>query len=111
MMATELQQQLARIRESTLQASSSLHQGRPSLFLAPQEAALIDISTIHDGAISGISVLEQYDSRFSYYLENVFHPSTASLQRELKTTSENKELDKDINSLLSLLSPFADDGW
>jgi hypothetical protein len=55
--------------------------------------------------------LEQYDSRFSYYLENIFHPSNVSLQRELKTTLENKELDKDINSLLLLLSPFADDGW
>jgi|LauGreStaDraftv2_3_1035109.scaffolds.fasta_scaffold309643_1 hypothetical protein len=110
-MSTELQQQLARIRESTLQASSSLHQGRPSLFLTPKEASLVDISTIYDAAISGLSVLEQYDSRFSYYLENIFHPSNVSLQRELKTTLENKELDKDINSLLLLLSPFADDGW
>lgn len=103
---SELLQQVARLHDSNLQ-SSGVQAGRPSLFLTAKEAANIDVSVVHEAAVSGLKVLMQYEVRFTRYLDTLLHPNSISTQRELQTSSENAVLDKEINSLLSLLSLYA----
>eukprot|EP01041_Mallomonas_annulata_P002411 gene2411-4680_t len=107
-MSTELQRQVNRLRTEVIQ-SAPIHQGRASLFLSPSEAAGVDIETIYDAATNGLRTLQQYDERFSKFFDNLLHPSSQSLQRELKTVEENKTLEKDIKKLLDLLALFADE--
>lgn len=59
--------------------------GRPSLFLTPAEAAAVDVSTVHEAAVRGLQDLAQYDDAFRPFEDNLLHPSSVSLQRELKT--------------------------
>lgn len=105
-MSTELQSQISAIRKQHIQATP-LHQGRPSLFLTPQEAAAVDVRTVYDAAVSGLSSLRQYDARFESFFDNLLHPSSVDVQRELKTVEENKVIDEQVHSLLRLLSLFA----
>ena len=105
-MSSELQSQIASIRKQHIQAAP-LHQGRPSLFLSPQEAAAVDVRTVYDAAVSGLSSLRQYDARFEVYFDNLLHPSSVDVQRELKTPEENKLIDEQVAGLLRLLSLFA----
>jgi hypothetical protein len=86
-MASELQQQVARLRSNNAfigSVSSELHRFS-SLFLSAKDAAGVDIEVVYEAAVSGLLELRQYDSRFGHYLENLLHPSSTSLQRELKT--------------------------
>ena len=84
-MATALQRQVSKLRSDGLQAIP-LHQGRASLFLDPKEAAGIDVGSIFDTASAALSVLQQYDERFQKFHDTLLHPSSQSLQRELKTS-------------------------
>lgn len=83
-MASELQKQLAKHKEKHV-LSSSLNDGRASLFLSAKEAAGVDISEIFESALSALQSLQQYDSRFGYFMDNIFHRMSMSEQRELKT--------------------------
>lgn len=102
---SELKSQVSKLREQYLPTQSLSH-GRASLFLSPKEAASVDVDTIHESAVNGLKAIIQYDSRFSVYLTTIFHQSTISLQRELKTKAENIELDKQLHDLLYLLAPY-----
>lgn len=104
---SELSQQISRIRSQNLLSVAPLKQGRPSLFLSPKEAAGIDIDQVYDAAINGLKTLNQYDGRLSAFQDGLLHPSSMSVQRELKTLSENQSLDKEISILLEHLSIFA----
>ena len=106
-MASELAQQISRIRTQNLQSAGPIRQGVPSLFLSPKEAAGIDIDQTYDAALNGLITLSQYDSRLSAFRDGILHPSSMSLQRELKTAAENQALDRDISSLLNYLSLYA----
>jgi U3 small nucleolar RNA-associated protein 10 len=108
-MASELAQQIARIRAQNLQSAGPIHQGVPSLFLSPKEAAGIDIDQTYDAAFNGLMALCQYDSRLAAFRDGVLHPSSMGLQRELKTAAENQALDKDIAALLNHLALFANE--
>ena len=105
-MSTELQRQATSIRKQHL-AVVPLHQGRPSLFLTAAEAAAVDVSTVHDAAYNGLVTLQQYDGRFEIYLNSLLHPSSISLQREMKTAEENRSLDVEITNLFNLLALYA----
>jgi len=83
-MTSELQRQLSKIRNEA-HLSSSIQQGRASLFLDAKEAAGVEIDDIFDAAISGLDILIQYDNRFEQFKDRILHPSSKSLQRELKT--------------------------
>ncbi len=107
-MSSELQSQINVIRKQHIQAAP-LHQGRASLFLSPQEAAAVDVRTIYDAAVSGLSTLRQYDGRFESFLEGLLHPSSIDTQREMKTAEENSKLDIEIAQLLKLLALFANE--
>lgn len=105
---SELQRQVERIRAQNV-ASQPVHRGRASLFMSPSEAAGIDMSVVLDAAQNGLMILNQYDSRFGVYSDNLLHSSSVAVQRELKSKEENATLDKEIHMLLSLLSLFSSD--
>lgn len=104
-MSTELQRQVLKLREQHVEAAS-LAKGRPSLFLSLKEAAGVDVEVIYESAINSLQVLQQYDDRFDSYFKTLLHHSSVSLQRELQTAEENKNLNKQIDGLLSLLTLF-----
>lgn len=81
---SELQRQLEAHRSTSFQ-QISLKSNVPSLFFTSKEAGLIDIDVVYEAAVEGIHFLNQYDSRFRPFLENILHPSSKSLQRELQT--------------------------
>ena len=105
---TELQRQVRLLQSQNAGAQANpLTKGRASLFLNTSEAAALDFAVVLEAAQNGLQTLNQYDGRFGGYLESLLHPSSVSLQRELKTKEENAGLDKDLHSLLSLLSLYA----
>lgn len=104
---TELSQQINRIRTQNSLSVAPVSQGRPSLFLSAKEAAGIDIDQVYGAAINGLKVLCQYDGRLSAFQDGLLHPSSMTVQRELKTAAENLCLDKEITILLEHLSIFA----
>lgn len=83
-MATELQRQVERHRETHFAAFPTTA-STPSLFFTSKEAGLIDISAVHEAAVHGLQSLRQYDSRFELYLDTLLHSSSLSLQRQLQT--------------------------
>ena len=105
LMSTELQKQVSALRDRSLN-SESLNKGKLSLFLSSKEAAGVDVEDIYEVACQSIDILIQYDSRFEFYKENLLHPSSTRLQRELKTSSENSEINNNIISLLRLLTAY-----
>ena len=90
-MTSILQKQVNKLRADVIQ-NAPLHQGRASLFLDPNEAATLDIETIYDTAFNALKTLIQYDDRFSIFMETLLHPSSQTLQRELKTREVIKKL-------------------
>lgn len=104
---TELSQQINRIRSQNLLSVAPVSQGRPSLFLSAKDAAAVDIDTVYDAALNGLKTLNQYDGRLSAFQDGILHPSSMTVQRELKTAAENQSLDKEITILLEHLSIFA----
>lgn len=104
---TTLEDQVNLLRQRNVGSAQPVHRGRSSLFMASAEAAGVDMQTVLDAAQNGLSTLSQYDGRFGTYSDSLLHPSSVSLQRELKTKEENAALDKEIHGLLSLLSLFA----
>ena len=104
---TELAQQIAHFRKSSDVNIAPLHHGRPSLFVDSKTAASIDISTIYESGLVGLETLQQYDVRFQVYHQSLFHSTSMSLQRELKTSAENTALDATLESFLELLSLYA----
>lgn len=110
-MATELQQQAARLREKNAVVSMQANENRRfvSLFMGPKEAAGVDMETIHAAAVSGLLELRQYDVRFESYVDSLLHPSSIALQRELKTSEENKILSKQLERFLQHLSLFSNE--
>lgn len=107
-MATELARQISLISASNLEVGG-LHTGKPSLFLSAKEAASVDIAEIYDAAWNALLKLQHYEPRFGSFSETLLHPSSIHSQRELKTQEENKALNKEVNSLLSLLGLFITD--
>jgi U3 small nucleolar RNA-associated protein 10 len=105
-MATDLQRQIAQLKAQQVNAEG-VHKGRPSIFLTPQEAAAVDVEEVYDAGVGGLQALQELDGRFGAYFETLFHPSSVRLQRELKSSEENKILDQQISSLLRLLSIYS----
>ena len=107
-MTSELQRQVQVLHTQNAGAYvNPVYRGRASLFLTASEAAAVDMGTVLEAAQNGLMTLNQYEGRFGFYTENLLHPSSVSVQRELKTKEENASLDKDINGLLALLSLYA----
>jgi hypothetical protein len=102
-MATELQRQVAILKKNDVSAHS-IHDGAPSLFLEAKEAAKVDMREVYRAAVRSIEVLIQYDHTFETYLTSIFHESSMSLQRELRTSTENEVLNSQIREMLASLA-------
>lgn len=87
-MSTELQKQVASLHSGNkfIGSVSGDRHRFASIFLSTKDAAAVDVETIYEAAVSGLLELRQYDDRFGHYLENLMHPSSTSLQRELKSS-------------------------
>ncbi len=83
-MASELKKQVALLQKLKVQPETVLS-GKASLFLSKKEAGNVDTTTVLEAALTGIKALCQYDDRFSWCLDTLFHPSSVDFQRELKT--------------------------
>ena len=105
-MSTELQRQVQTLKSKQITNVVPIQNGRPSLFHTSKEAASIDIDDIFDLANHAIQSLEQYDSRFTIFRDTLLHPNSIQIRRELKTTQENNELNKEIENLLILLTVY-----
>ena len=132
-MTTELQRQVALHRERNIAPRGPIHHGAPSLFLDAKEvpishltyistyifphlhanthkkpqAAKVDMKEVWESALKGAETLSQYDPRVNDYSHILLDESSITLQRELKTKQENKEIDKLIQKLLNLLTLYA----
>jgi U3 small nucleolar RNA-associated protein 10 len=104
-MSTELQRQVALLKKKDV-VSAPIHSGAPSLFLDAKEAAKVDMLDVYNAALKGIEILCQYNENFELYLDTIFHASSVSLQRELKTAAENDVLNSELSSLFNLLSLY-----
>eukprot|EP01038_Epipyxis_sp_PR26KG_P011017 gene11017-14796_t len=105
-MSTELQKQLNLARSKQIQPRS-VNDGEPSLFLTEKEASRLDLQDIYQAAVTGINILIQYDERFESFSQNVLHPSSMEIQRELRTKEENSKLDAELTKLFRLLCLYA----
>lgn len=103
---SELQQQVSRFREENL-VIASVYSNTPSLFLNKKDAGSVDMETVFDAGLAGLQALSQYDGRFALYMENIFHSSSQTVQRDLLAPEETKVLNKRISDLLRLLTLFA----
>ena len=103
---SELQQQISRFREENL-VDAPVYASTPSLFLNKKDAGSVDMETVFDAGLCGLQALSQYDGRFSSFMENIFHPSSQTVQRDLLAPEETKVLNKRITDLLRLLTLFA----
>ena len=104
-MASELLQQVARLRQSNAK-SASIHSGTASLFLEAKEASKLEITEVYRAALRGLETLCQYNRDLEPYIDSIFHESSMTLQRELKTSKENATLNSELNHLLSILSLY-----
>ena len=85
-MASELQRQVKRHKEKSC-ITNPIHKGRPSLFLSAKDAASVDVTVIYKKAISGLTTLSQYDSRFDKYFGTLLLEEQLNTHRELLTAS------------------------
>ena len=76
-----------------------------SLLFDEQDAADLDIETVHGLGVNGLAELTTIDGRFAAFEDTLFHPRLRSWQRSLETAAVNRDLDRDIERLLLLLSP------
>ena len=81
---SELSRQVESLKTQSL-ASVNIYNETPSLFLSKKEAGNVDIDDVLEAAVAGVNTLAQYDRRFPLFLENLFHPSSQYVQRELHT--------------------------
>ncbi|KAH9508113.1 hypothetical protein Btru_054745 [Bulinus truncatus] len=70
------------------------------------EAAKFDKQHFYNIGINGLQQLMEKDERFMEYEQNLFSPSSQTLQRYIQTSEVNMKLDETINRFLLLLSPY-----
>ncbi len=103
---SELQKQLAHLASATA-VNTPLYNSTPSLFFNKKDAGSIDIDIVFDAAYRGLQALNQYDTRFATFFDNILHHSSQSVQRELLAPEESKLLNKRLSELFRLLTLFA----
>ncbi|XP_035827945.1 HEAT repeat-containing protein 1 [Aplysia californica] len=84
--------------------SSGLQQA--SFLYAQGEAATYDKQHFYNIGINGLQQLIEKDACFEEFEQNLFAPSSQSLQRYIQTSEVNKQLDQNISRFLLQLSPY-----
>ena len=83
-MSTELQRQIESVKKQQIKTATLSH-GRASIFLSAKEAAAVDTQVVFEAALKAVETLAQYDNRFEGFMDDLLHPSSVNIQRELKT--------------------------
>ena len=79
---------------------------KPSLLFTTQEAANLDIDSIHALGVNGLEELITLQPAFSEFTESLFAESCKHFERSIEVQSVVKELDNLIAKFLRLLSPY-----
>ena len=106
-MATSLAKQLKKLQipgQSGLLEKESRR--KPSLLFTSQEAASLDIDSIHALGVNGLEELITLQPAFSEFTESLFTESCKQFERSIEVQSVIKELDNLISKFLRLLSPY-----
>ncbi|SCU80096.1 LAFA_0B07470g1_1 [Lachancea sp. 'fantastica'] len=75
-----------------------------SLIYNPNTAATQDFDFIYENAISSLEELIEVDSRFSVFQKSLFGTSSASIDRNVQTKDQIRDLDHAVNLYLILAS-------
>eukprot|EP01114_Cavostelium_apophysatum_P019937 TRINITY_DN6557_c0_g1_i2.p1 TRINITY_DN6557_c0_g1~~TRINITY_DN6557_c0_g1_i2.p1 ORF type:complete len:2043 (+),score=611.24 TRINITY_DN6557_c0_g1_i2:150-6278(+) len=79
---------------------------KASLLFDINQAANIDLETLHTIALEGLEELERQDDRFTSFRETLLSRDYVSIDRDVRTKDWNQKLDQSISEFLRLLSPF-----
>eukprot|EP00741_Cyanophora_paradoxa_P012363 tig00020610_g11946.t1 len=107
-MASDLARQLAGLSAKAAVGPAPIPglRGKASILFTPQEAAELDLESIHSLGLGGLGELEKLDARFQEYERSLFSAKAKETNRELQTKEENKKLDDAIAGVLRLLSNY-----
>lgn len=75
-----------------------------SLVYPPSVAAAQDYEFIYANALQAFEELIELDSKFGFFKNSLFSETSISVDRNVQTAQQNKDLDKAINAYLSLVS-------
>ncbi|BFY99516.1 hypothetical protein BsWGS_02556 [Bradybaena similaris] len=104
---TSLAEQLQKL--ATPQAQSALASRdhiQASFLYDSKEAATFERQHFYNIGVNGLQQLAGRDQRFREFEQNLFNPSSQTLQRFVQTTEVNKKLDEVISKFLLRLSPY-----
>ncbi|ODQ58011.1 hypothetical protein WICANDRAFT_64160 [Wickerhamomyces anomalus NRRL Y-366-8] len=76
-----------------------------SLIYNSKVAATQDYEIIYSNAYEALEELITIDKRFSFFKNSLFSETSVSVDRNVQTAEQNKDLDNAINAYLSLISP------
>lgn len=79
-----------------------------SLIHEAHYAATQDYETIYEDAIEALDRLEALDSRFGKFKLSIFSPTSIRVDRQVQSKEENEDLDRTIDTFISLLAPYWD---
>lgn len=75
-----------------------------SLIYTPKVAATQDYEIIYSNSLEAFEELVLIDKRFAYFRNSLFSATSISVDRNVQTAEQNKDLDKAVNAYLSLIS-------
>lgn len=91
---------LDRKKRSKIHSVSLLHE--------PHFASTQDYETIYEDAFEALDRLESFDNRFGKFKYSIFSQTSIRIDRQVQTKEENDNLNKTIDTFLSLLAPYWD---
>lgn len=75
-----------------------------SLIYNPKTAATQDFDFIYENAVNSLQELEELDSRFKVFRKSLFGASSASIDRNVQTKEQVRDLDNAVDLFLMLIS-------
>ncbi|KAI0692328.1 hypothetical protein BC835DRAFT_1416622 [Cytidiella melzeri] len=107
-MASSLAKQLAQgvSLNASLLVDRSRRQPTQSYLFTPREADQHDLDSIHALGVNGFQRLKSVEPSISIYEDPLFSDAAKTIDRTLRTSEANQELDVAISGLLPLLGPY-----
>jgi len=76
-----------------------------SLIYTSKVAATQDYEIIYSNAYEALEELISVDKRFTFFKNSLFSETSVSIDRNVQTAEQNRDLDNAVNAYLSLISP------
>jgi U3 small nucleolar RNA-associated protein 10 len=76
-----------------------------SLIYTSKVAVTQDYEIIYSNAYEALEELITVDKRFSFFKNSLFSETSVSVDRDVQSSEQNKDLDNAVNAYLSLISP------